>query len=232
MDDEARDGEAPAARPRVARSPREPTSQERALHEITHIPLRTWCRHCMRGRSKDCYHARLDGEHDVPRIGMDYMHISEQGVSHKADEIEEGETEVLTMLVVKDAWHKSIWAYPVEGKGVTAAEWLPEMVRKDLSTSGLDNCMLVVKSDQEPAIKELQEEIARQRRASGAVGTILENSKVGDSSSNGRTERAIQELGGMIRTLKFALEERTGGEKSSSRIPPSLGLPSTPPRKL
>ena len=30
---------------------------------------------------------------------------------------------------------------------------------------------------------------------------------------NGRTERAIQEVGGMIRTLKFALEERTGGEK-------------------
>ena len=119
---------------------------------------------------------------------MDYMHISEKGVSHKADEIEEGETEVLTMLVVKDAWHKSIWAYPVEGKGVTAAEWLPEMVRKDLSTSGLDNCMLVVKADQEPAIRELQEELARQRRASGAVGTIIENSKVGDSSSNGRTD--------------------------------------------
>ena len=213
MDDGDREGDAPAAQPRVPKSPREPTSQERALHEITHIPLRTWCRHCMRGRSKDVYHARLDCEHDVPRIGMDYMHISEQGVSHKAGEIEKGETEVLTMLVLKDAWHKSIWVYPVEGKGVTAAEWLPSMVRKDMATSGLDNCMLVVKSDQEPAIRELQEEIARQRRAEGAVGTIIENSKVGDSSSNGRTERAIQELGGMIRTLKFALEERTGGEK-------------------
>ena len=54
IDEEARQGESPAARPRVARGPREPTSQERALHEITHIPLRTWCRHCMWGRSKDC----------------------------------------------------------------------------------------------------------------------------------------------------------------------------------
>ena len=42
---------------------------------------------------------------------------------------------------------------------------------------------------------------------------MIENSKVGDSSSNSRTERAIQEVGGMIRTLKFALEDRTGGGK-------------------
>ena len=95
----------------------------------------------------------------------------------------------------------------------TAAQWLPDMVKADMASCGLDNCMLVVKSDQEPAIKELQEEIARQRRVDGAVGTVIENSKVGDSSSNGRTERAIQEVGGMIRTLKFALEDRTGGGK-------------------
>ena len=73
--------------------------------------------------------------------------------------------------------------------------------------------MLVLKSDLEPAIKEVQEEIAQKRREDGAVGTARENSRVGDSSTNGRTERAIQVVGGMIRTLKFALEERTGGEK-------------------
>ena len=215
MDDEERHGEAQAARPRVARSPREPTSFERELHEVTHIPLRTWCRHCLLGRCKDVYHSRLgDGSNDVPRVGMDYMHISDHGVTNKIDEIPENVDETITMLVLKDAWHKSIWVYPVVGKGVTAAQWLPDMVKADMASScGLDNCMLVVKSDQEPAIKELQEEIARQRRVDGAVGTVIENSKVGDSSSNGRTERAIQEVGGMIRTLKFALEDRTGGGK-------------------
>ena len=220
MDDEERHGEAQAARPRVARSPREPTSLERELHEVTHIPLRTWCRHCMLGRCKDAYHSRLgDGSKDVPRVGMDYMHISDNGVTNKIDEIPENIDETITMLVLKDAWHKSIWVYPVEGKGVTAAAWLPEMVKTDMAACGLDNCMLVVKSDQEPAIKELQEELARQRRIDGAVGTVIENSKVGDSSSNGRTERAIQEVGGMIRTLKFALEDRTGGGKISLAHP-------------
>ena len=29
-------------------APTEPTPQERALHELTHIPYRTWCSHCVR----------------------------------------------------------------------------------------------------------------------------------------------------------------------------------------
>ena len=92
------------------------------------------------------------------------------------------------MLVVKDFLHKSVWVYPVEGKGATMAEWLPGMIRADMSTCGIDNSMIIVKTDQEPAIEDLQEEIARQRRQAGAIGTILENSKAGDSASNGLTE--------------------------------------------
>ena len=198
-----------AARPRIARSPREPTSQERLVHEVTHIPMRTWCKHCMKGRSRDSRHVRLPDAQEVPRVGMDYMRVSETGVTSKLDEAA-GEMG-MTMLVMKDFWHKSIWVYPVEGKGVTKADWLAAMIKDDLATCGLDNCMIVVKSDQEPAIRELQEEIARQRRIDGAVGTVTENSRVGDSSSNGRTERAIQEVGGLVRTLKYALEERLGG---------------------
>ena len=196
--------------PRVARSPREPTSLERQLHEVTHLPYRSWCRHCAKARGKDTYHRRIAGEQEVPRVGMDYMYMSERGVISKPDE---PGMFYITMLVVKDFWNKSVWAYPVEGKGVEKAAWLPDMLIKDFNTCGLDGCMLVVKTDQEPAIRELQEEISRRRRQAGAVGTIIENSKVGDSSSNGRTERAVQEVGGMVRTLKFALEERTGGEK-------------------
>ena len=52
----------------------------------------------------------------------------------------------------------------------------------------------------------LVEEIARRRRQTGSAGTVIENSKVGDSSSNGRTERAVQEVGGLVRTLKFAFD--------------------------
>ena len=68
-----------AARPRIARSPREPTSHERLVHDVTHIPMRTWCKHCMKGRSRDSRHVRLPEVQEVPRVGMDYMRVSETG---------------------------------------------------------------------------------------------------------------------------------------------------------
>ena len=69
---------------------------------------------------------------------------------------------------------------------------------------------MVVKSDQEPSIIEVQKEIAEFRRKAGVGGTALENPRVGDSQSNGRVERAIEELGGLIRTHKAGLKSRLG----------------------
>ena len=52
----------------------------------------------------------------------------------------------------------------------------------------------------------MQTEIARRR---SDVRTSLENSKVSDSNSNGKVERAIRDVGNMVRTLKSALIENT-----------------------
>ena len=108
----------------------------------------------------------------------------------------------MTVLVIKDFKHKSIWAYPVEGQGLAAVEWLIAQGIEDLDTCGLDGCHMVVKSGQEPAIVEMQRGISETRRRVGTGGTALENSCVGDSSSNGRVERAIEELGGLVCTNK------------------------------
>ena len=31
-------------------NPKDPTKEEREEHEKTHLPFRSWCRHCVRGR--------------------------------------------------------------------------------------------------------------------------------------------------------------------------------------
>ena len=67
-----------------------------------------------------------------------------------------------------------------------------------MATCGLDRAMMVVKTEQEPASKEVEEELARAQRESGAAGTITEHSQGGDSATSGRTGRAIQEVGGFI----------------------------------
>ena len=62
-------------------------------------------------------------------------------------------------------------------------------------------------NDQENAITDLARELARQR---GSKGTALDESRVGDSNSNGRIEQAVQEEEGMVRTPRSALEQRLG----------------------
>ena len=35
--------------------PSKPTDEERREHELTHLPFRSWCRHCVRGRGREEY---------------------------------------------------------------------------------------------------------------------------------------------------------------------------------
>ena len=85
------------------------------------------------------------------RGSMDYMFFTEHGVHVTLDEAEASNREhgglqrwCLTVMVLKDFKYKSIWAYPVEGKGVGAAEWLISHILEDLDTCGLDGCRLVL----------------------------------------------------------------------------------------
>ena len=51
-------------------TPAEPTPHERALHELTHIPYRTWCSHCVRAKAKqNASHTIVD---KAPVIQLDY----------------------------------------------------------------------------------------------------------------------------------------------------------------
>ena len=65
-----------ARKPNVASCPREPIRQERMEHEITHLPYRSWCPHCVRGKAKEEAHNRRNSEEDregrVLSISMDY----------------------------------------------------------------------------------------------------------------------------------------------------------------
>ena len=67
-----------ARKPKVASCPREPTKQERMEHEITHLPYRSWCPHCVRGKAKEEAHNRRNSEEDregrVLSISMDYCY--------------------------------------------------------------------------------------------------------------------------------------------------------------
>ena len=75
---------------------------------------------------------------------------------------------------------------------------------KDLKKLGYSE--VILKCDGEPALKSVQEEVKRKR----PEPTILENSPVGDSRSNGAAERAVQAIGEQVRVLRRGLEQRLG----------------------
>ena len=83
-------------------------------------------------------------------------------------------------------------------------------VRNFIIEVGCEHADVILKSDQEDAIKALLREVGRQHAAGG--GKVLpEDSPVGSSGSNGVAERAVQSVEGQIRVLRAALEERWGG---------------------
>ena len=53
MEDETENGSRTVKK---VQDPREPSKEERAQHERTHLLYRSWCRRCVRGRGKQMPH--------------------------------------------------------------------------------------------------------------------------------------------------------------------------------
>ena len=86
----------------------------------------------------------------------------------------------------------------------------------------MKDALIQFKTDQEPAIVDMRREIQKTRECE--YGTAMEQSRVGDSDSNGTIENAVSSVEGVARTLRIALEERVGQRiqasdpESASRI--------------
>ena len=125
--------------------------------------------------------------------------------------VNQDETET-PMLVMVDSETGMVFAHIVSKKGPD-----PEVINQVLSDMEiLGHRDIVFKSDQEPAMVAVQQEIRLRR-----PGTALENSAIGESETNGMVENAIRRVTGLTRTLKSALESRIGKQvpNNSSVIP-------------
>ena len=51
---------------RALPAPPQPTPEMVASHNVSHIPFRSWCSHCVRGRGRSFYHNKVSHEADDP----------------------------------------------------------------------------------------------------------------------------------------------------------------------
>ena len=177
--------------------PREPTKEERRIHELSHLPFRNWCRHCVRGKGKEeSCKKQPERDEGLEEVHLDFMFMGE--------EKDNGGT--LTFLVAKERKTRMLLATVTPRK--STGDWLAKRLLAWLREIGCEMSRIIIKTDNEPAIVTVVDNLARHRAAKGAQPMIVENSPVYSSKSNGCVERGIQTVQGMIRTLRSALEAR------------------------
>ena len=88
--------------------PKEPSQEEYDEHMVTHIPFRSWCTFCVKGRGRAQPHRSVEKEEPtVPCISMDYAYLNEE---------DEGKDK-RPLLVMKDRKKGKIVVMMVPKKG-------------------------------------------------------------------------------------------------------------------
>merc|ERR1719347_1055529 len=67
-----------ATQPRVGEAPVRPNQEEVEQHMTTHLPFRSWCPHCVRGKSGSKPHKKDQGMHEMPTVAVEYMFMHSQ----------------------------------------------------------------------------------------------------------------------------------------------------------
>ena len=158
-------------------------------HMLTHLPCRSWCDHCVHGKGRSMDHRRSEGERGVREVHLDYCFLG------GADD-----EKTKTVIVAKDRDSKMVMASVVPVKG--SSHLFPaRRVRAFLNELGYEDLDVTLKSDQEPAIKDLVNEVSKLRTT---AKTMKEESPGGSSASNGVIERGNQTIEGHIRVIEDA----------------------------
>ena len=205
-------GEFGLDKPKSLPAPYTPSRQERMEHDLTHVPYRSWCPHCVRGKALALGHyARKpmdEEEMRVPLVALDYAFLKKTGV----DESGTPEIGEVTTMVVKDRRSKCTFPIPVPQKGIDPEEYSVRQLLRVLEYLGYNE--LTLKCDQESALTKVIENAKVHRGAN--TQTMMEHSAVGDSQGNGLIERANRSVEGQVRTMISALEEKIGSKVSGT----------------
>ena len=199
---------------KAQRQPYQPTPAEIAHHELTHIPFRDWCVHCMKGRGQSNQHRsdckKMEGEEisngAVTTFSIDYMFLTMDNdivTKEEAEKTENKDKIRCPVLVGKDRQTGAMIAHKVLSKG-KGNGYIVKRLIADLEELGYGGSKIILKCDQENAIVEVQREVIRRRPGI----TIPINSSVGDSKGNGDVESAVKRIRGQLRTMKDAIEAK------------------------
>ena len=123
-------------------------------------------------------------EKRVPTVSMDYFLMGAEGVTF--DDGDAGPDDALPMLALKDHQGRMVFAHAVPRKG--ADQHVVRSVIEDLEVLG--HRRLILKSDQERSILAVKREVKSDMQD---TEVLFEESRMGESASNGVIEAAIKD---------------------------------------
>ena len=177
----------------VVKDPAGPTPEEKALHDLLHLPHRSWCPICVKARGKEDGHFKKKSNkaiQDKPVVSFDYKTFGQ----------EESRDDKLTAIIVRDV-SKTLYAHICQSKG-GSDEWVIDRIIQDIDELGHNE--VILKCDGENSIIHLLKKVKERRIGN----TILEHPPAYDPQSNGVAEKAVQEFMEQLRATKLALEQR------------------------
>ena len=122
-------------------------------HNKTHLPYRNWCKSCVRGRGLQLPHNAQDGGDGLPELHMD--------VCFMGDEDRPGKTIPVLVAKVKESRMKMSAVVLAKSSGRYISRRVLEFPRE----TGHEQGDIIVKSDQEAAMKVIINEVGRARAA-------------------------------------------------------------------
>ena len=194
--------------------PAAPSAAERAAHELTHLPYQPWCEECISGKGREGHHRRASSAERAEKphvIQMDYLFLGRHG------EQVDGESALLTILVLVDTETGWPWALQIPTKGMEKGKYAVENIALFLDKLGYEK--VVLQHDQENPLAAVAKAVQRHQ---GATKISVRASPVKSHQSQGSVESANGMLAGQIRTMWMALKARYPEIEPTHNIMPWL----------
>jgi len=146
--------------PRGVLVPRGPSNSEKEKHELTHWPFRAWCGWCVQSRAHANQHrTNVDEErieHSKNMLQCDYFFMRTVY-----------EQETVPCLSAIERRSGAIVASVVPARG--ANDFIVNLVFQALEKWGMNNDDLIIQCDQEDAVVNIVQSVARKRTASTTI---------------------------------------------------------------
>ncbi len=84
---------------RALAQPTSPSAEEWRGHQVAHLPYRSWCPHCIRGRARQDGHPQSAQKADVPFIGLDFGYLTSSDIDNK---------DLLPILMVREKMSQAL----------------------------------------------------------------------------------------------------------------------------